>query len=169
MIDAAPVSLAARLRPAMPADLPAINAVIERGVMAWQLPERVKRLSLASYLYHPHDLEHLHIVVAEDAANAIIGVAAWEPAKLRDVPAGQHGLLLHGIYVDPPQQHHGVGTRLLAAALDAARESGKDGLLVKAQADADGFFAAHGLQRLPVLDPARDYPHRFWKIVQPAG
>ena len=136
--------------------------------MAWQLPERVKRLSLPSYRYHPHDLDHLHIVVAEDANHAIVGLASWEPASPRDLPAGTRGLLLHGLYVDPSSQRQGMGSQLLAAAATAARDQGVDGLLVKAQADANGFFAARGLQRLAVDDPARDYPHRYWLAARPA-
>jgi predicted N-acetyltransferase YhbS len=150
------------LRPATPADLDAINTVIERAVMTWNLPERVKRLTLPSCRYQPHDLDHLRIVVAEDASRAVVGVAAWEPASSRDLPAGKTGLLLHGLYVDPAQQRAGIGRRLLDAAVEAAREQGFNGLLVKAQLDAERFFLARGLERLPVHDPKRDYPHRFW-------
>jgi GNAT superfamily N-acetyltransferase len=142
--------------------------VIERAIMAWQLPERVKRLSLPSCRYNPHELDHLHIVVAEDAAHAIVGVASWEPASPRDLPAGRRGLLLHGIYVDPVHLRRGVGSQLLDAALAAAQAQGFGGLLVKAQADANGFFSARGMRRLPVEDPQRDYPHRFWQAVRPA-
>jgi predicted N-acetyltransferase YhbS len=154
-----------RLRPAMPADLAAINAVIERAVMTWKLPERVKRLTLPSYRYQPHDLDHLRIVIAEDAERAVLGVAAWEPANARDLPQGKTGLLLHGLYVDPAQQRTGVGSRLLEAAISAAGEQGFDGLLVKARPEAEGFFLARGLTQLPVTDAERDYPHRFWKAV----
>ncbi|MHB1189166.1 GNAT family N-acetyltransferase [Thiobacillus sp.] len=157
-----PPMLALQLRQAQAADLPALNGVIERAIATWQLPERVKRLSLPSYRYQAHDLDHLHLVVAEDAEHALVGVAAWEPAGPRGLPAEKRGLLLHGLYVDPSHQHRGIGSRLLDAAAAAARSQGFDGVLVKAQADANGFFAARGLQRLPVTDPARDYPHRFW-------
>lgn len=150
------------LRPATQADLDAVNAVIERAVMAWKLPERVKRLTLPSYRYSPHDLEHLQVVVAEDSAGTVLGVAAWEPAAARDLPPGKTGLLLHGLYVDPAQQRAGVGSRLLDAALAAAREQGFDGLLVKARPEAEGFFLARGLVPLPVAEAERDYPHRFW-------
>lgn len=153
------------IRPAQAADIAALNGVIERAILAWSLPERVKRLSLPSYRYQAHDLAHLHIVVAEDGAHAIVGVAAWEEAGARDVPPGKRGLLLHGIYVDPAKQKQGVGSRLLDAAMNAALESGFDGLLVKAQADASGFFAVRGMTRLPVENPERDYPHRFWQPV----
>jgi GNAT superfamily N-acetyltransferase len=154
-----------RLRPAHADDLGAVNGVIERAIMTWRLAERVKRLSLPSYRYHRHDLDHLHIVVAEDAEHNVIGVAAWEAAHPRDLPAGQHGLLLHGLYVDPGHLHQGVGTRLLDAALAAVQAQQLDGLLVKAQADANGFFDKSGMQRLPIDNPARDYPHRFWQSV----
>jgi len=150
------------LRQAHADDLAAINGIVERAIATWQLPERVKRLSLPSYRYHAHDLVHLHLVVAEDANHALVGVAAWEPAHPRDLPAGKNGLLLHGLYVDPACQHRGVGSQLLDAAAAAARAQGFDGVLVKAQADANGFFEARGLQWLPVEDAARHYPHRFW-------
>ena len=60
------------------------------------------------------------------------------------------------------EQRHGVGGRLLAAAAAAARDQGCDGLLVKAQADAVGFFEARGLDRLAVEGVEQDYPRRFW-------
>lgn len=160
-----PVMAGMRLRPATPADLDAVNAVIERAVMTWKLPERVKRLALPGYRYSAHDLDHLQMVLAEDDERALLGVAAWEPASPRDLPAGKTGLLLHGLYVDPGKQRAGAGSRLLEAALHAARARGFDGLLVKARPEAEGFFRALGLQPLPVSDPGQDYPHRFWKAV----
>ncbi|MCU0812150.1 MAG: GNAT family N-acetyltransferase [Thiobacillaceae bacterium] len=154
------------LRQAHADDLPAINGIVERAIATWQLPERVKRLSLPSYRYHAHDLVHLHLVVAEDADHALVGVAAWESANPRDLAAGQRGLLLQGLYVDPARQHRSVGSQLLDATAAAARAQGFGGVLVKAQADANGFFEARGLQRLPVEDAARHYPHRFWLPVR---
>lgn len=155
-----------RLRSAHAADLPALNGVIERAIATWPLPERVKRLALPSYRYQPHDLDHLHLVAAADAGGIAIGVAAWEPPHPRDLPAGRRGLSLHGLYVDPAHQRRGVGSRLLDAATDAAQAQGLAGVLVKAQAAAVAFFEARGLQALPVEDPARDYPHRFWLSAQ---
>lgn len=154
---------AVTLRPATPADLDAVNVVIEHAVMTWNLSERVKRLTLPSYRYSARDLGHLHMVVAEDDGHTVLGVAAWEPASARDLPAGQTGLLLHGLYVDPACQRGGAGSRLLEAAVTAARQQGFDGLLVKARLEAEGFFLARGLMPLPATDAERDYPHRFWK------
>jgi predicted N-acetyltransferase YhbS len=162
MIHADSLPSRINLRTADKADLAVINQIIERAVKTWNLPERVKRLALPTYLYTEHDLNHLHIVLAEDSAAGVIGVAAWEDAAVRDCPKGRRGLLLHGLYVDPDQQHRGVGTHLLAAAIAAAREQGYDGLLVKVQADAEGFFRSQGLQQLAVADAGRDYANRFW-------
>ena len=162
VIDSAVISAQLELRLAVGVDLGKVNAVIERAVMTWKLPERVKRLAMPSYRYAGYDLKYLRIVVAEDSAIGIVGVAAWEPAAVHDCPQGCRGLQLHGIYVDPDQQQRGIGARLLSAAGTAAREEGYDGLLVKAQTDAEGFFEKQGLQKVPLLHPDRDYPHRFW-------
>jgi GNAT superfamily N-acetyltransferase len=147
------------------ADLQAANRVIEAAVMAWDLPERVKRLSLPVYMYDAQDLEHLELVLVKATDAGVVGVAAWEPADAADAPAGRRALLLHGIYVLPGSQRAGIGRDLLGAAERAAEEQGYEGLLVKAQPSAAGFFAACGCVPLAVQDPDRDYPHRFWKPV----
>ena len=151
------------IRSAGPGDLDEINRVIEAAVMTWPLPDRVKRLSLPSYRYNTVDLDHLEAIVAEDNQQTIIGIAAWEPADTRDAPAGCQALLLHGIYVDPLYGYHGIGSRLLAYADEAAQSHGYDGLLVKAQEYANGFFISQGMEKLEVEDPARHYANRFWK------
>ena len=151
------------LRPSTKADLDAINRVIEAAVMTWDLPERVKRLSLSSYRYNEWDFEHLEMRVAEDSKQNIVGIAAWEQADPKDTPAGHTALLLHGIYVDPSHHHQGIGRQLFRTAEQAVRKHSYDGLLVKAQQDANGFFLSQGMSRLPVEDPRRHYTNRFWK------
>ena len=150
------------LRNARPDHIEAINAVIEAAVMGWDLPERVRRLSLATLKYSRFDLDHFELCVAETADGKVAGAAAWTPADAKDLPPATRGLLLHGIYVDPAQQHRGLGARLLERARAAAVEGGYDGLLVKAQPGAEGFFSKQGMVKLPVRDPARDYPRRYW-------
>lgn len=153
------------VRSGQASDLPAINDIVERAVMTWGLPERVKRLSLPLYRYAETDLAHLEMCVAETEDGAVAGVAAWEPAKSADVPEGQRGLLLHGLYVDPDRQGRGIGARLLEACVSRARALDLDGVLVKAQADAEAFFRSRGLKRLPVRDESRDYALRYWRGV----
>ena len=150
-----------KLRTAGKGDLDAINQVVEAAVMTWQLPERVKRLALPSYRYDEHDLEHYQIVVVE-SGSAIVGVAAWDTEPHRG-PADEPVMLLHGIYVLPERQHQGIGRQLLSAAEEAARVRKFNGIVVKAQKDAEGFFRAQGLEKLGARDPARDYENRYWK------
>lgn len=155
------------LRRAQRADLSAINRVISAAVMSWDLPERVKRLSLSTYHYTELDMAHLQMVVAEERTGTIIGVAAWEPAEPKDMPAAQSALLLHGLYVTPSHHHRGMGTVLFRCAEQAAREQHYDGLLVKAQEDAAGFFLAMGMERLAAEDQRRHYAHRYWMNIHP--
>ena len=155
----------AAIRPATTDDLANINAIIEACVMSWDLPDRVKRLSVNSYQYSELDLKHLSVVVAVTASNEIAGVAAWEPANPSDLPENTTGNLLHGLYVSPMHQNRGIGALLTEHALTTSLRDQTDGLLVKAQADANGFFEKQGFNKLPIRDTARDYPHRWWKPV----
>lgn len=143
-------------------ELNAVNKVVEAAIMNWDLPERVKRLSLPSYRYTEVDLKHLNLVVAENNELGIIGVAAWEEADPKDIPGGQTAMLLHGIYVTPSHHHHGIGQQLLQYVETTVQSQCED-LLVKAQADADAFFLAQGMQRLIIENDKRDYANRFWK------
>ncbi|MGF1612593.1 MAG: GNAT family N-acetyltransferase [Gammaproteobacteria bacterium] len=145
------------------ADLEAINRVVESAVMTWRVSDRVKRLALPSYRYSGLDLTYLQLVVAENAARRLTGAAAWERAADKDAPPGRSALLLHGIYVDPAYHRCGIGRELLSAAEQAVHRHRHDGLLVKAQQDASGFFVAQGMIPLPASDPLHQYDRRFWK------
>jgi N-acetylglutamate synthase-like GNAT family acetyltransferase len=149
------------LRTATADDLDAINHVIDAAVMTWNLPERVKRLSLPTYHYNTADLDHLDIQVALDDGQ-LVGVSAIEPAEAQECPAGQRGMLLHGLYVHPDATRRGIGSTLLEEVLDSALEIGYDGVLVRAQKEAGGFFEKQGFSRLPVTDDSRDYATRYW-------
>lgn len=151
------------IRSATLADRDRINHVIERAVSTWNLPERVRRLSLPMYRYDEADLEHLNVIVAQTPDRQIIGVAGWEAASTGDAPAGRTALLLHGLYVAPDWHGRGVGTQLLAAVESAAGAGGEDALVVKAQRDAESFFLCAGFEPLAAGDEARDYPRRLWK------
>ena len=153
----------ATIRKASCADLDMINRVIERAITTWNLPDRVKRLSLSSYLYRQSDLQTMEIIVAENNDYSIAGVAAWEQAEAKETPEGSTALLLHGIFVDPECQHQGIGKQLLRAAEHRALERGYTVLLVKAQASAAKFFIAHGMQPVKIMNEKRDYAHRYWK------
>jgi len=151
-----------RIRMATVADLEAINGVVERALMSWDLPERVKRLSLPVYRYDRHDFDAMGFMVAVDAGGHVVGVAAWDPHRFAGPVGSENGLLLHGLYVEPRWHGQAVGSRLFAAVRDKARELGRDGLLVRAQSGARGFFARMGMQALPAADEEHDYANRYW-------
>ena len=154
-------------RVATSADLEAINAVIEAAIMNWDLPERIKRLALPVYRYTETDFEHLEMIVAETVDKNIVGVAACEMADVSEVP-GKLALLLHGLYVIPEVQHQGIGSQLFVAVEALVPAHGCDGLLVKAQTDAVGFFESQGMQQLENINPVSNYAYRFWKPINKA-
>lgn len=151
------------IRLAGQADLEAINRVIEAAVMTWDLSDRVIRLSLPVYRYDCVDLDHLDIVLAEDRRQNVIGIAAWEQTDAKELPPGNRALSLHGIYVDPSCHQQGIGSKLFRIVEEAACKRGLDGLLVKAQQDANGFFISQGMQHLQAEEPLHQYANRFWK------
>jgi N-acetylglutamate synthase-like GNAT family acetyltransferase len=146
-------------------DLKGINQIITACVYSWDLPDRVKRLTLQSYLYDETDFDHLDIFVATDSNNKILGLAALESAQTMDLPGNQTGLLLHGIYVDPHYQNQHIGEKLLSLSFQHVKDNHLKGLLVKAQASANSYFGHQGFEHLPVINPDKDYPHRWWKLV----
>jgi len=143
-----------------------INGIIETAVMSWELPERVKRLSLPNYRYAADHFDSMALQLAlEKETGDVLGVLACGDPQEEDVPEGRTALLLHGIYVDPVNHREGIGKKLVAHAVKAARKAGVEGVLVKAQPDALDFFEAVGFERLPVNDPETDFRNRFWKAV----
>lgn len=144
-------------------DLGNINTLIATAIGKWRLTDRVKRLSLPLYHYGAQDLEHLQITVADTGEAAVVGIAAIEAADESECPRGYNAALLHGIYVDPLCHRKGIGSRLLKHMQTLASSRNFDGLLVKANPDAASFFEAQAFKKLPIEDPSRDYPLRYWK------
>jgi len=67
--------------------------------------------------------------------------------------------------VAPDLLHRAIATQLLESAELALVSGGFDGLLVRAQSDAEPFIKTRGFEKLPVIDSPRDYPHRCWKKI----
>lgn len=160
-----------RLRRAAVADLDALNRVIELAIGCWAVSDRVRRQILPLYRYDEMDLQSMQVQVGmlepDDRIVAVAGME-WRTSHCVELLArGGHEadavvLLLHGIYVLPELHGRGLGQALLRRLSDDAGRRGALGVLVKAQRGAEGFFQAMGFEHLPVRDPQRDYPHRYW-------
>lgn len=142
-------------------DLDKINQVIEAAIMKWDLPERVKRLSLPSYFYNAQDIKHLEIIVAKQAAE-IIAVAGWELADIKNTPSHQAALLLHGLYVHPLEQNQGIAKKLIQAATHAAYSQHLSGILVKAHKDAVNFFINQQFKKINSKTSVNQYENLLW-------
>jgi GNAT superfamily N-acetyltransferase len=146
-------------------DLDRINEIIKAAVYTWQLPERVKRISLPLYYYQESDLTYMHFLIAELESFGIVGLAALEETDAVELPDAKRALLFHGLYVDPVYHRQGIASQLVDAAELAAVKAGMNGLLVKAQIDAVPFFNKQEFTKLPIEDASRDYVYRYWKAI----
>ncbi len=150
-----------RIRIAGKLDLPVINTVIDRAVTSWDTTERAKRLATTVHRYRPDDIGHMWLLAAERHDGVLVGVAALEEADDTVMPVAGHGLLLHGIYVDPEAMGSGVGKALLHASSGIAFDMGYAGLLVKAVRQSRAFFEHCGM-RACHAERDSDYPYRYW-------
>ena len=153
------------IRQAKESELEVINDIIRTCVFTWNLSDRVKRLTVSSYQYNSFDLEHFEIFVAIDASKRIVGVVTLEEINTLELSEGQTGLLLHGLYVEPAFQNQRIGQQLLQFSLQRVKSKELDGLLVKAQVDANSFFKQQGFEHLQVIDADKDYLYRWWKKI----
>lgn len=144
-------------RNATAADLPALNKVIASAVMNWPMAHRVKRLSLPVLQYDATDLDHMQIHVCEHGTE-IIGVAAFDAN-----PGPESQGLLHGLYVLPVIQRHGIGRALMERVFESARTAGLNAVAIRAERVSESFFASQDLLRVAPANDA-DYP---WQFVKP--
>lgn len=151
------------IRNADRSDLGAINQVITDAVMAWPLPERARRLIVPVLCYNDgEDLDYYQALVWEEDGQ-IVGVATWDITRQINTAKGR-AKLLHGLFIAPGFQRRGIGQTLIGevAVRAAASDASLDGLLIKAERVAIGFFEHCGLEQIKAVAP-EDYPYQFWR------
>lgn len=153
---------AACIRAAACDELPAINAIITRAVLAWPMAERLKLVALKVLRYDRCDWDDLQMLVG-DVNGRPSGVAVWDAQTPYSDEAGRRGALLHGLYVLPTLQRTGIGAALQRHVARAAAARGFHGLLVKAERVSVSYFERCGYERLPAQDAfGVSYPYLFW-------
>jgi GNAT superfamily N-acetyltransferase len=141
------------------ADLTSINQVVTSAAMSWPKSERAKRLVLPVLSYTGEDFNHYKFLLYQ-AQGQCVGVAVID-TQMPVATARGSGRLLHGLYVAAAEQGRGYGQTLLRSACDLAAAVGADGIVVKAERVAIGFFEHCGLQLLPASGPS-EHPYQFW-------
>lgn len=141
-------------------DLPAVNAVIERAVLQWPLPESLKRLVIPVLRYDDADSDHLQIFVCREA-HQTVGVLAldYDDADAEDQ---RRDVSLHGLYVEPRVQRHGLGKALVAFAEFQSGMHSRDAITLRAERISCGFFERCGYVHRPPATDA-DYPYTYRK------
>lgn len=122
-------------RTAKPADAETLSGLAQRAKASWGYPpawlaEWRPLLSLS-----PADLATLSVMVAE-VEGRVVGSYALALTR-------PHASLEH-LWIEPADQRRGWGRRLLAHALDAARNSGATALRIEADPHAVPFYDEAG-------------------------
>ena len=141
-------------------DLPAVNAVIEQAVLDWPLPATLKRLILPVLRYDHVDSDCLQIFVCW-GGHQIVGVLAldYDDVEAEDQ---RRDVLLHGLYVEPRVQRHGLGQALIAFAECQSGMYARDAIKLRAERVACGFFERCGYAHRPPTT-GTDYPYTYRK------
>ena len=110
-----------RIRPAEPADVPALAAVAQRtwaDTFGWSVTpdEQAAELENRSEASFAEGLHRWTTLVAEDG-NALVGYVQFGDVAISEVDAQPGDQELHQLYVDTDAQGRGIGRALMEAAL----------------------------------------------------
>ena len=147
-----------------PEALSAINAVLESSITAWNLSDRLYRLSVNAYRYSESDWIDHQFYGLRDQNNTLLAILVLND-DASELPGDQSCLQIHGLYVHSDSRHQGLGQHLVDHAITLATTRQLNALFVKAHESAVPFFTKLEFQHIPVADEIRDYPYRLVRSV----
>lgn len=131
-----------RIRLGVTADLPAINAIYADAVLhtvtTWDYePMDLERREA---WFTGHEEERLPVLVAVDEAGAVLG---WGSLSRYDRRPGYRFTVENSLYVGEEHQGRGVGRRLLAALIAAARGLGMHSIVAAIDGENEPSLRLH--------------------------
>ena len=130
-----------RIRPARPADLPALleiyNDAVVHTTSSWDL---LPWTPVEHAEWYATKVGHGHPVLVADDDGEVVGYAAYGPFRPK---AGYSRTMEHSVYVLPSHQGRGIGRALLVAVIEAARADGVHSLIGGLSADNEVSMALH--------------------------
>lgn len=137
------------VRPALPADVPALHALVRALATYEREPDAVEATpdDLAAALFAPDPRVHCHVAEVTDDGGApvLAGLAIWFVSF--STWRGRHGIWLEDLFVDPAHRGAGLGRRLLATLAAECTANGWTRLewaVLDWNAPAQGFYRAIG-------------------------
>ena len=143
-----------KLRPATPADAPALTGILHRAKASWGYPEDKMAEFREAWGIGDATIRSIRITVAEDDSGPI--------AFSGVIPEDEDTLLVDYLFVDPPMHGQGIGSLLLKRAEDIARQDRRTRLRLESDAHAGAFYEKHGFRtcgtRPSEMSPGHDIP-----------
>jgi GNAT superfamily N-acetyltransferase len=128
------------IRPAAPADAEALTALALAGKRYWGYPDAWIEAWRGLLTRTPDYVAANEVHCAEDDTGRLVGYYALEPDGGR--------WRLEDFFLSPSAIGQGLGRRLFAHAVQAARALGAAELLIESDPNAEGFYLRMGAQRI---------------------
>ncbi len=130
-----------RIRPARPADLPALleiyNDAVVHTTASWDL---LPWTPVEHAEWYAAKAERGHPVIVAAEGDEVLGYAAYGPFRAK---AGYARTMEHSVYVLPAHQGRGIGRALLVGIIEAARADGVHALVGGLSADNEASLRLH--------------------------
>ena len=139
-----------KIRPARTTDAPRLSALARAAKRHWGYPDEWLRLWDPELTVTADTIRRQHVFCAEEG-DSIVGFYAVSAAG----PAAE----LEHMWIEPRSFGRGIGSRLLAHALDQAATRGIRSLRIASDPNAEGFYVRRGARRIGTVPSTPEGRH----------